>query len=328
MTPELSAAVRGASGQTPRQSIAYLAAGAASNMPGAVTAQTSSTSEVSSSPAAKGPTAAETAMEEAKERRIALLTDRLLRKIEPYVRGTDPEAFRLQVVEEAEELRHESCGARLLRAIGYVYAVKADQQLARHGLAYVWHHARQKGHTVRSVYRTTKAFMDMQQTIKHMEKMNLMDDAPTVGAPATPAKLSSDPSQSSHPEPDNPGGSTGAKVVTATPSAGLETKREEISSEGATSAEHSEWVDVEGAETAAAAAEEERTQWTSKLMSKGLELLWQGNRIDTELVLCTVCDRVLSSINAADHIRLKYKSVFARTELDPNPTRALRAKAP
>lgn len=95
------------------------------------------------------------------EERVRYLAGKLKQKLAFFVdRLYTYEEFCEYIGKEARNLRGESYGPQLLRSIGYIYSIKAKQQLGRSsflGLASFYHSVREKGHLISNMASTVSA---------------------------------------------------------------------------------------------------------------------------------------------------------------------------
>lgn len=94
-------------------------------------------------------------LEKAKEARVSHLAQKLASKLAFYVDGLYSfDEFKEYIMKEAANLRTESYGPQLLRSVGYIYAIKAKQELGKDslfGIATFYHTVREKGHLISNV---------------------------------------------------------------------------------------------------------------------------------------------------------------------------------
>ncbi|CAG8454665.1 844_t:CDS:2 [Ambispora gerdemannii] len=114
--------------------------------------------------------------ERIKQQRIEKLVVNLIHKLTIYVEAneaTGEEAYRKMIEIEADELKTESYGVELLRAIGFTYSLKAKQYLGREqmfGLPRVGHILREKGHVFSETLSTLKSAIDLQQSFTQLQE--------------------------------------------------------------------------------------------------------------------------------------------------------------
>jgi curved DNA-binding protein CbpA len=100
-------------------------------------------------------------MRRATEARVQHLSKKLIEKLKLYVDGLyTPAEFNEYIGREARNLKGESYGPQLLRSVGYIYSIKARQELGKNsflGLAGFYHSVREKGHIAGSIVSAASA---------------------------------------------------------------------------------------------------------------------------------------------------------------------------
>ncbi|CAG8448730.1 13570_t:CDS:2 [Ambispora leptoticha] len=129
--------------------------------------------------------------ERIKQQRIEKLVANLIHKLTIYVESNnsaEEEAYSKMIEIEADELKTESYGVELLRAIGFTYSLKAKQYLGGEqmfGLPRVGHILREKGHVFSETLSTLKSAIDLQQSFNQLqeaEKKGLDENEKTKGS--------------------------------------------------------------------------------------------------------------------------------------------------
>lgn len=97
--------------------------------------------------------------------------------------------FKQRIQSEISELKMAPHGAELLRAIGYVYAVKARQREESFlGLSKFWNGLKDRGHVISSAVGIIRAAVDLQSTLT---KLKNAEEPATPSATTTPATTTS-----------------------------------------------------------------------------------------------------------------------------------------
>lgn len=101
------------------------------------------------------------ALKRARESRVAHLSNKLASKLSLYTRDLySLEDFQEYILKEAKILYKESYGPQLLYSVGYIYIIKAKQELGRSrflGLPGLYHSVREKGHMISNIAGTLSA---------------------------------------------------------------------------------------------------------------------------------------------------------------------------
>lgn len=100
-------------------------------------------------------------MKKATDERVKKLAEKLTSKLALYVDGLYTLVeFNEYITKEARILKNESYGPQLLRSVGYIYAIKAKQELGKTsflGLAGFYHSVREKGHLISNTVSAVSA---------------------------------------------------------------------------------------------------------------------------------------------------------------------------
>lgn len=116
-------------------------------------------------------------LKRARKERIEHLCQKLNKKLALHVDGLYSTAEFVEYCQkEAKNLREESYGPKLLRSVGYIYSLKAKQQLEKSsffGLGGFYHNMREKGHIVSNLVSVIGATRDMREDMKQKEQLRV-----------------------------------------------------------------------------------------------------------------------------------------------------------
>jgi curved DNA-binding protein CbpA/transcription elongation factor Elf1 len=92
--------------------------------------------------------------------------------------------FEQRIADEAQELKNSSYGVELLRAIGYMYTLKANQWLGREdtlfGIGKWWNDIREKGHVISETVGTIRSAVELQAALSKLEQQQQQDKDETA----------------------------------------------------------------------------------------------------------------------------------------------------
>lgn len=112
--------------------------------------------------------------------RVSFLAAKLIDRLMPFVEGEmDRTEFRKSCTSLAIYLKNESFGSELLKAIGYIYNIKAKQILGRRsflGIASLYNSIKEKGHIIGQVYKTLSAAKNVSKNQSAKDGGGLDDD--------------------------------------------------------------------------------------------------------------------------------------------------------
>lgn len=119
-------------------------------------------------------------IEKQMKERVAMLTEKLKKKLALYVDELYyPEEFKQHIEKEANSLKAEPFGAELLQTVGYVYSSKAKQYIGQStffGLPGFYHSIREKGHIINGVFDALQTAMKKQNEAKQKGPEQLPDE--------------------------------------------------------------------------------------------------------------------------------------------------------
>ena len=114
------------------------------------------------------------------EDRITMLHEKLLRKIEPFMEGSETEEqLRERVSNEIKDLKKESFGTELLHSIGYVYITRSSQIISKDkyfGMSSFFEGLKEKGHMVSEFVSTISAIRQMMKVMEAEQKASVAND--------------------------------------------------------------------------------------------------------------------------------------------------------
>ncbi|EJU03468.1 DnaJ-domain-containing protein [Dacryopinax primogenitus] len=125
----------------------------------------------------------------AMEARIKDLTEKLKKRLEPFVEAKHPgekgdvdtEAFEKKMRAEAEELKFESFGLELLHTIGDIYAIKATSALRARkflGIPGFFSRMKERGSFIKEGLGVLSSAISVQATMQEMERMSEKGEIP------------------------------------------------------------------------------------------------------------------------------------------------------